>query len=53
MTMKNYPVIKSFGVKLNFLVLEILKEMEGLKENSKQFMEESGQCKMEMVWKVD
>jgi hypothetical protein len=38
MTMKYDPEFKPFDVDLKFLVLELLKEMKRLKENSKHFM---------------
>jgi hypothetical protein len=44
MTMKNDPEIKSFGIKLEFWALELLKEMERLRESFKHFMGEFGQC---------
>jgi hypothetical protein len=44
MTMKNDPEIKPLALNLSFLVLELLNEMEKLRENSKNFMEEFSKC---------
>jgi hypothetical protein len=53
MTMKNIQRSNHLALSLDFWALELLKEMERLRESFKHFMEESGQCEMELVWKVN
>jgi hypothetical protein len=53
MTMQNYLEIKSSGIKFDFSGPKIPQGNGKVERNSRHFMEESGQCLMEMICKVN